>query len=349
MSRISSLDDTYRTGDLSAFSSNARTNTNDPRTTDSKDTLYEVSNNAETRLKTGLSYNAKAIIVHDTSSFPNKGIIRIGPQAGEKGAAELVYYGKKTASTFSELSRGFAGSRQNQWNANSWVTNAVTAEPHNAVKDAIINIENKIGTLENPADSTLHKRLRSLEARFLAPKASFRAFPQSGVPGISVRFQNFSEGDIIRYLWDFGDGTQSGNKNPQHTYQSEGLYTVKLSVITNNGAQGIYTKSNYIKISEDEVEPFFYTNVSQGISIETSQTTGQQVTTFVFVDQTDGDIKQRFWIFGDGTENSVIDDPNVHEISHEYQNPGEYNPSLLIIFANESIKRVFLKNTVIVE
>lgn len=348
MARISSLDDAYTTGDLSSFSPNPRTAVSDEASIDTKDSLYTVSNNAETKLRTGLSYNGKIIIVEDASSFPDKGLLRIGPPAGVEGAAELVYYGSRTKDTFKELVRGFAGSRQNQWSSNSWATNAVTAEPHNAVKDALLNIEQKIGLKENPASGSLQQRLKSLEARFLAPKATFRAYPKIGKPPLTVRFQNFSEGDVVRFLWDFGDDSQTIEKSPIHTYTQPGIYTVKLNVITSTGAQGISTKSNYITVSEDEASPFFYSNLTEGVSQSTADSLGISPTNFRFIDQTDGDIKQRFWIFGDGSENFVEDDPNKHEVTHIYQNKGEYQPSLLVVFANENLKRVFLTKKVIV-
>lgn len=348
MARISTLDDTYTTGDLSSFSSSPRTNIADPKQLDNKDTLYTVANNAETKLRTGLSYNGKIIIVENATKFPEKGLVRIGSNKTGSGPAELIYYGSKTENTFKNLVRGFAGSRQNQWPSGSWATNSVTAEPHNAVKDAILNIENKIGTKKNPEANTLHKRLISLEARFLAPKASFRAFPKEGRPSLTVTFQNFSEGDIVRYLWDFGDGYQSIEKNPTHTYTQEGIYTVKLNVITSTGAQGVTEKSNYVKVTEEADESFFYTTPTTGISEETALATNTDATNFKFTDQTDGEIKQRFWIFGDGSENVVEDDPNKHEISHIYQKKGEYQPSLLVVFANEKLKRVFLTDKVVV-
>ena len=68
MSRISSLDVGYETGDLSVY----------PEALDDKEILYEAKNNAKTTLKQALSYNAKFIIVDDASSFPEKGLIRIG-------------------------------------------------------------------------------------------------------------------------------------------------------------------------------------------------------------------------------------------------------------------------------
>jgi PKD repeat protein len=86
-----------------------------------------------------------------------------------------------------------------------------------------------------------------------------------------------------------------------------------------------------------------------GTSQESAAFLDQPATTFKFIDQTDGDIKQRFWIFGDGSENLVVENPNEHEASHVYEKPGVYEPSLLVVFANESLKRIFLTQKVIVQ
>lgn len=319
--RPSSVDEGYISGGLSLF----------PDALDDKDSLYEVRNNAETKLKSSLSFNGKRIIAMDTSSFPPKGMVRIGPPPGSAGEAELVYYGSKGETTFGDLIRGFAGSRQNQWPSGSWVTNAVTAEPHNAVKDALINIERRVGLIDSPADGTLHKRLRDMELKFLSPKPVFKAFPRRARPGRPIRFQSLSEGNVVRHLWDFGDGSQSVEKNPVHSYSKEGIYTIKLHLITNSGAQGISSKLNYVTVSEEDNLGFFYVLPVSG-----------QPRTFRFIDQTDGNIKQRFWVFGDDSEPVVQDDPNAHEITHTYSEEGSYEPSLLVSFANESVRRVFL-------
>jgi PKD repeat protein len=36
-------------------------------------------------------------------------------------------------------------------------------------------------------------------------------------------------------LWDFGDGTTSFDENPTHVYNTSGVYTINLSVLTNGG------------------------------------------------------------------------------------------------------------------
>lgn len=342
--RISSLDDGYETGDLSVF----------PVAIDDKDILYTATNNSKTALKQTLSYNGQTIIVEDTSSFPDKGIIRVGFTSEGQGNFELIAYNKKTGNTFQQLKRGFAGSKQNVWRpGEAYVTNSVVAEHHNAIKDALINIEVDLGLKENPDPLSLNGILKQQEVRFLTPKPLFRAFPTKGPPSLQVRFQNFTTGHIVRHLWDFGDGGTSLERNPTHTYLQEGQYTVKLNIITSTGAQGVATKNLYITVDADENIPFFYVDsVLNPYSVETASalTDGGNPTepkTFVFVDQSDGDIVQRNWVFGDGnqyTENH----PDNHTISHIYSTPGEYDLTLILIYSNRRLKKVNLPEPLVV-
>ncbi|MHC1775781.1 MAG: PKD domain-containing protein [Lentimicrobium sp.] len=55
------------------------------------------------------------------------------------------------------------------------------------------------------------------------------------------------ERTITSWLWDFGDGSTSTQQNPTHTYNSNGSYTVALTV--NNGInQDTETKAGYIQV-----------------------------------------------------------------------------------------------------
>ena len=345
--RISTLDDGYQPGDLSIF----------PEAIDSKDTLYEVSNNAITKLSQTLTFNGKKVYVESTEGFPDQGLIRVGPGitelGSEVGVSELIYYDKKTRTSFHNLKRGFAASRQTQFPKGSIVINSVMAQPHNAVRDALVNIQKNLGTSDNPDSESLNGILKAQEVRFLAPKPLFRAFPIKGPPPLIVRFQNFSSGSGIRFLWDFGDGGNSTEVSPTHTYFNEGVYTVKLNVITFTGAQGIATKSNYIEVNEDESLPFFYVRpTTDSWSEETAAKrtlagNPTNATEFFFVDQTDGDIIQRNWLFGDG-ERFTEDDPDIHEVSHTYAEPGEYTVVVLVIFANGRLKRLQLPDPLVV-
>ena len=77
--------------------------------------------------------------------------------------------------------------------------------------------------------------------------------PYSGVVNQSVNFDasgsyDPDEGDsITSYRWDFGDGTTGEGISAEHTYSSEGNFTVNLTVTDSNGGQK--TDTTYVNIS----------------------------------------------------------------------------------------------------
>ncbi len=83
-----------------------------------------------------------------------------------------------------------------------------------------------------------------------APTASFTASPLSGTAPLEVHFTDASTGTIASYAWDFtNDGIiDSTDKNPVHTYQNAGTYTVNLTV-TGQGGSDSEVKAGYITAS----------------------------------------------------------------------------------------------------
>jgi len=55
-----------------------------------------------------------------------------------------------------------------------------------------------------------------------------------------VHFQDLSLGDIETWAWDFGDGITSDEQNPSHEYAEAGLYTVSLTVSSENCTSSFY-------------------------------------------------------------------------------------------------------------
>ncbi len=318
--RISTLDLFYRTGDLSIY----------PSGIDSYDTLYRAMNNAETRLNQSLTHTGKFLVVNDASKFPATGLLRVG--------SELLYYGSRTATVFKDLKRGFAGSSVRNWPSGTKVQASVMAEHHNAVMDATINIEQNLGLKESPTLTSLNGILSGLEFKFLSPKPFFRATPRKGPPPLEVQFQNFSGAPAIRFLWEFGDGGTSVEVSPTHIYTAPGIYTVRLSMITELGGTGIATKTDYVIVDEAESLPFFYI----------TPLIGDTTTEFTFVDQTKGDITSRYWIWDDGT-NTTVNDPDEHAATHIYSTPGTYSPNLLLVFADGRLKRIKSDTVVVTE
>src|SRR6185436_2763651 len=64
----------------------------------------------------------------------------------------------------------------------------------------------------------------------------------------TVQFSDLSP-SASTWLWDFGDGATSTSRNPTHTYNTPGNYSVTLSITLTGGCSNTITKYQYIKIS----------------------------------------------------------------------------------------------------
>ena len=86
------------------------------------------------------------------------------------------------------------------------------------------------------------------------PTADFVAFPVTGSVPLEVEFTDLSAPDITSWLWNFGDGETSTDPNPDHTYNSSGVFSVSLTVTNSFGTDTI-TKNNYIHVSAVPLPP----------------------------------------------------------------------------------------------
>ena len=70
------------------------------------------------------------------------------------------------------------------------------------------------------------------------------ATPRAGTVPLAVQFTDTSAGGPVAWLWSFGDGGTSTDRNPSHTYTAAGSYTVTLTAVngmhTNTLAQPGY-------------------------------------------------------------------------------------------------------------
>lgn len=74
----------------------------------------------------------------------------------------------------------------------------------------------------------------------IKPTADFTFSPR--FPGVNqdVHFIDKSkdeDGQVVGWLWEFGDGTTSNIQTPSHRYRAVGSFTVKLTVTDNEGAK----------------------------------------------------------------------------------------------------------------
>ncbi len=130
----------------------------------------------------------------------------------------------------------------------------------------------------------------------------------------TVKFTNFSVG-TNNYQWDFGDGGSDTAKNPTHIYTTQGIYNVKLKVVSPN------CKDSSIQ-SVDVLHP-----LSASFTVD-----DDSVCQFQIVNFTDGSVTTTrnninpsyFWDFRDGGIS------NLQSPTHQFTKTGVYNVMMVV-------------------
>lgn len=149
---------------------------------------------------------------------------------------------------------------------------------------------------------------------FPKPVASFIADRYTACIGQSIQFTNQSD-VATSYLWQFGDGNTSTLLNPSHSYNTPGLYTVKLIIYRVNAPGNICIDSTTRQVQ-----------IVSGLpgSFSLSATTGSCVPfTVTFVNQNRPSVTAA-WDFGDGNTGSG------DSVLHTYQTAGIYTVNLTV-------------------
>ena len=80
------------------------------------------------------------------------------------------------------------------------------------------------------------------------PEVSFTMEPRLlMIPGDQTQCYNLTQ-NATSYLWNFGDGTTSTEKNPTHYYSSEDIFSVTLTGTSQFGCESSSTRENYIEV-----------------------------------------------------------------------------------------------------
>ncbi len=132
--------------------------------------------------------------------------------------------------------------------------------------------------------------------------ASIIASDTSGCAPLTVNFQG--KPDSASYAWDFGDGSGSIEQNPSHTFSTNGIFVVTLTV---NGSE--CPAHVIIRVS------------SPSASFSASPASGCDPLTVAFSNTSTG-ADSFMWLFGDGTTSNL---KNPTHIYHE----GTYSVTLI--------------------
>ncbi|MGB7787126.1 PKD domain-containing protein [Methanoregula sp.] len=122
---------------------------------------------------------------------------------------------------------------------------------------------------------------------------------------------------VTHWFWDFGDGSNSTQQNPGHTYTANGQYDVSLTV-SNPSCRNATTIINSVVAG------------SPMAGFTASPTSGVVPATISFTDTSFGNPTQWNWSWGDGTwtNGTILQNPTIQSPAHGYTNPGSYTVSL---------------------
>lgn len=149
---------------------------------------------------------------------------------------------------------------------------------------------------------------------YLSPYAFMLNFSPCALPSVdfsyvtnsnNIAFSNLSQ-NAQSYSWVFGDGGSSTQTNPNHTYLSDGNYTVSLTA-TNGCGNQLMTKTITVSSCQAVVPSFIH--LTQALTVQFTNTS------------INGSVS--IWDFGDGT-GSTLNSP-----THTFASAGVYDISLV--------------------
>ncbi len=140
---------------------------------------------------------------------------------------------------------------------------------------------------------------------------SFSGAPTTGCAPLVVSFVGGSDGEVDSWSWNFGDGHESGERNPVHTYSEPGIYTVSLTV-SSLGSSDRLIRSGYVSVSQKPHAAFSGSSVS-----------GCRPLPVTFANKST-DVTSWAWDFGDGGTSSE------RNPTHVYETTGAFTVSLAV-------------------
>ncbi len=163
-------------------------------------------------------------------------------------------------------------------------------------------------TAWNDLGSDIETKPDYIAVNFNKPlNADFNATPTVGSYPMDVQFYDLTDSSPDQWFWDFGDGTNSTEQNPLHTYQSGGNFTVNLTAWNALGSDTV-SRENYIYIYSTPAPV-------AGFTSNFSWDNTQVPLPVAFSDTTTGNITTWFWDFGDGMNSTEQNPVHIFNIS----------------------------------
>jgi len=272
------------------------------------DGTYQLRLTVTLRDGTSLSTVTSGIRVQNSAPTPAPTITPNIPRP--IAAFSRVYTSNQPANTATFINQSTGQLTGILWQFGDGTTDTGNNPTHTYAAPGIYTVT--LGVVGPGGDSNVSQQITIQGAT--PPTAAFAADRLAGALPLVVRFTDQSTGQITAYLWQFGDGGTSTERNPVRTFSIVGTYNVILTV---SGSGGASTFVRQITV-ENPIVP-------APVAIFTpNPNNGQAPLSVQFTSASTGQITAYSWNFGDGslgTEQNPI---------HVYANPGVYTVTLIV-------------------
>lgn len=153
--------------------------------------------------------------------------------------------------------------------------------------------------------------------------------------GETLEFIGTTDVTITSWLWTFGDGTTSTLQNPTHSYLSDGVFSLTLTV-TNPAGSKLISKPNYITVGAGTALDGDFSADDTAHNVASNPNVDVEFTFSGTLLETNDYI----FDFGDG-EMGVL---TSETITHTYSKFGDFPVTLTIIDKDSGVNRVITKS-----
>ncbi len=144
---------------------------------------------------------------------------------------------------------------------------------------------------------------------------------------MTIQFSDQSSGDIQSYLWSFGDGGDSVERNPSHRFRNAGTYTVTLTVNSRFSSDSVRKEVVIGETGGELTVDFEYYPQSGSAPLSViANATVTGVEPF-----------QYLWVWGDNRPEPTLQTGSTPNVGHLYEKPGTYSLNLKVTDATGNI------------
>ena len=162
------------------------------------------------------------------------------------------------------------------------------------------------------------------------PTAKFTHSPTAPKVGEAVNFSAAEsvdpDGSIVKYEWDFGDGTTATGERPSHVYQTANSFAAVLVVTDDLGATGSQNSTVRVSLGDAPIASFTFSPSAPELGA------GGTVTVTFDASSSrdpDGRIVEYTWDWGDGTS-PVIKGEGEPRADHQFTEAKTYSVILTV-------------------